>query len=62
MFADPEWFTCIKDTIPRTKMQEKRALFLHAIGAEGAAFLPGDAGVYCFAQKRGAMPYRQQPL
>ncbi|EDP19765.1 hypothetical protein FAEPRAM212_02544 [Faecalibacterium prausnitzii M21/2] len=28
MFADPEWFTCIKDTIPRTKMQETRGLFL----------------------------------
>ena len=43
MFADPEWFACIKDTIPRTKMQEKRALFLHAIRAEGSAFLPGAA-------------------
>ena len=28
MFADPEWFTCIKDTISRTKMQETRGLFL----------------------------------
>ena len=43
MFADPEWFTCIKDTISRTKMQETRALFLHTVRAEGSAFLPGTA-------------------
>ena len=48
MFADPEWFTCIKDTILRTKMQETRGLFLrdlflHAIRAEDSAFLPGAA-------------------
>ena len=55
MFADLEWFTCIKDTIPRTKMQEKQALFLYAIRAEDAAFLPGVQGVYCFAQKWGTV-------
>jgi len=53
MFAAPEVFTCIKDTIPRTKMQEKRILFLHVAGAGEAAFLQWRRVRFVFAQKWG---------